>query len=291
MNSLCRFDKSSAAIRLALFTLLLFAVGCSSYNRHAAITEPVVFGVLADVQYADKATGGARHYRTALQKLEECVTDMNKQDPVFVIQLGDIVDGHHDNLERSAEDLDRVISVFDKLEAPVYHVVGNHCLVAGEETVRRKLELKKFYYDFTVPSAQGWRFIVLDGNDAGYGVIGNEQLEWFRSELDKASKNRERIICFCHFALLENAAAHHRMDKPGPVLQVMDEAGCVAAWFAGHDHTGGYCTRKGVHHVTLTGMVEAPVSNAYALIELQPGTIQETGYGKEPIREMELQAK
>jgi hypothetical protein len=81
------------------------------------------------------------------------------------------------------------------------------------------------------------------------------------------------------------------MDKPEPVLQAMDEAGCVAAWFAGHDHAGGYYTRKGVHHVTLKGMVEAPVSNAYALIELHPGMIRETGFGKEPSREMALQAQ
>jgi hypothetical protein len=40
--------------------------------------------------------------------------------------------------------------------------------------------------------------------------------------------------------------------------------------------------------VTLKGMVEAPVENAYALIELHPDKIEETGFGKEPSRELSL---
>ena len=189
---------------------------------------------------------GARHYRTSLQKLEECVADLSHRDLAFVIQLGDIVDGHGKDVEKSIEDLDRVLPIYNKLPMPKYHVVGNHCLSVDKETLGAKLGLKRFYYDFTVPSAKGWRFVVLDGNDAGYGVIGDEQLKWFRSTLDKAVKAGEKVICFCHFALLKEAAEHHRMAKPEPILEAMDEAGCVAAWFAGHDHAGGYAVREGV---------------------------------------------
>jgi hypothetical protein len=46
----------------------------------------------------------------------------------------------------------------------------------------------------------------------------------------------ERVICFCHFALLKEAARDHRMARPEPLLEAMDDAGCVVAWFAGHDH-------------------------------------------------------
>ena len=85
-------------------------------------------------------------------------------------------------------------------------------------------------------------------------------------------------------ALLPEAARDHRMAQPEPLLEAMDRAGCVLAWFAEHDHTGGYTVRKGVHHVTLRGMVEAPNANAYALIELHPDHLHETGVGKEPSR-------
>ena len=257
---------------LAVAAILLFVCGCGCGEG------PFVFGILADVQYADKDTDGVRHYRTALQKLEECVADLNNQNPAFVIQLGDIVDGHENNADKSMEDLDLVLSVYNRLTMPKYHVLGNHCLVGvDKESLRQKLGLERFYYDFTVPSAKGWRFIVLDSMDGDYGIIGNEQLEWFSSTLDRAAKNGERVICFCHFNSIR--------------LKAVDEADCVAAWFAGHHHAGGYEIRNGVHYVTIKGMVESPVRNAYALIEIHPDRLREIGVGKEPSRDLPLQTR
>ncbi len=279
------------AAQLAVVAILSVVCGFNSLGRPCQAEEPFVFGVLADIQYADKDTRGARHYRIALQKLEECVADLSDRKPAFVIQLGDIVDGHGSDARKSTEDLDLVLSTYNKLPMPTYHVVGNHCLAVDKETLRRKLGLKKFYYEFTVPSAKRWRFVVLDGNDVGYGVIGAEQLQWFHSTLDKAAKEGEKVVCFCHFALLQDAAKHHRMAKPEPILKAMDETDCVAAWFAGHDHAGGYAVRKGVHHVTVKGMVEAPANNAYALIALHSDKIEETGFGDEPSRNLSINGR
>ncbi len=272
--------------RFVCLAALLLACSLNACGQRAQAEEPPVFGIMADIQYADKDTGGARHYRTTLKKLEECVADLSDRDLAFVIQLGDIVDGHGKDIKKSADDLDRVLSVFNKLPMAKYHVVGNHCMSVDKPTLGTKLGLKRFYYDFTVRSAKGWRFVVLDGNDAGYGVLGDEQLAWFLSILDQAVQAKEKVICFCHFALLKEAAKHHRMAKPEPILKAIDETGCVVAWFAGHDHAGGYAERNGVHHVTVKGMVEAPADNAYALITLHPDKIQETGFGKEPSRDL-----
>jgi len=250
--------------------------------------QPFVFGVMADIQYGDKPDHLKRHYRTALARLDECVADLNQRKPAFVIQLGDIVDGYDDDQARSNKDLDTVLPKLGQLTMPVYHVIGNHCMHVGAAALHDKLGLERFYYDFTVPGAAGWRFVVLDGNDAGYGVVSDEQLAWFRRTLKEAKARDERVICFCHFALTKEAAAHHRMNKPAPVLAAIDEAGCVAAWFAGHDHQGGYARRKGVHHVTVKGIVEAPETNAYALVELYPDRIREIGFGSEPSRELPL---
>ena len=197
------------------------------------------FGVMADVQWGDKETRGTRHYRVSLDKLKKCVEDLNGRDLAFTIQLGDLIDGNS-TPEKTLSDLDRVSKVYDGLSMPKYHVVGNHCLAAGKESLRQRLGLSSFYYDFTVPSAEGWRFIVLDGNDAGYGVLGREQLKWLKSRLQRARGNGERVIVFNHFALIERAARHHRMKTPQPVLELINESGCVVAYFAGHDHAGGY---------------------------------------------------
>jgi 3',5'-cyclic AMP phosphodiesterase CpdA len=246
------------------------------------------FGVVADIQFGDKQGSVSRDYRGSLSRLEQCVGDLNKQNLAFVIQLGDAIDGYGTNAVASAKDFDRVLSVFNRLSAPTYHALGNHCQSAGKDTLLQRLGLKSFYYTFTQPSAAGWRFVVLDGNDAGYGVIGDEQLAWFRATLSQAQQSGEKVICFCHFPLLKAAAESHRMAKADPLLAALDAAPCVVAWIAGHDHSGGYARRKGVHHITLHGLVEAPGSTAYAKIELRADRLAETGFGNEPSRDLPL---
>ncbi len=245
------------------------------------------FGVIADVQYGDKETEGTRYYREALDKLEECVGELNRQKLAFTIQLGDFIDGN-ETPEKTRSDLENVLEEYNKLTMPKYHVVGNHCVSVGKEILHQKLELSKFYYDFTVPSAKGWRFVVLDGMDAGHGVLGKEQLKWFESKLTQARGNREKVIVFNHFALLKSAALGW-MTAPEPVLKLINESGCVVAYFAGHDHAGGYALQDGIHHITVAGILDAPIRNAYAVVEVYPTKLKEVGYGKEPSRELNFE--
>lgn len=46
----------------------------------------------------------------------------------------------------------------------------------------------------------------------------------------------------------------------------------MEAYFCGHDHRGGYAqSAGGVHHITVEGMVQAPLnSNAYAVLKVFP---------------------
>jgi UDP-2,3-diacylglucosamine pyrophosphatase LpxH len=147
--------------------LIFFSESCIAQNYR--------FGVIADVQYADKETAGRRHYRTSLQKLDEAVSELNRHSPDFVLQLGDVIDGHSGDQDGSVADLKAVMNKLNRLSMPVYHVVGNHCLSAGQDVLKEKLQLHRFYYTFTRPGLENWRFIVLDGNDAGYGVVSDEQ--------------------------------------------------------------------------------------------------------------------
>ncbi len=256
-----RFNAAHVAIVLALLVLC----GCTSATRQPEVAKPLLFGVLTDVHVS-----GHKDYRGALGKLEKCVADLNQRDLAFVIQLGDIINGRG---AESVTDLDQALSAYGKLTAPAYHVVGNHCLSAGGQTLMTKLGLQSFWYDFTVPSAKGWRFVVL--GDVGTG-IGGEQLKWFRSTLAKASKAGERVIVFCHYPM-----------RQGAVQQAIDESGCVVAWINGHWHPGRYEVKNGVHYVNLRAMVTAPHS-AYAVMELSPNEITETGFGDEPSRRLML---
>lgn len=242
------------------------------------------FGIIADVQAGDKDMKIGRSYREAFDRLDECVIELNRHDLAFTIELGDLIDGG--NGAKTALDMERVMTSFGPLSMPLYHVLGNHGKSSVRDMMRQKLNSDVFYYDFTIPEGPGWRFVVLDGNDDGYGVLGNTQLEWLKSKLDQARDAQEKVIVFNHFALLESAAAHHRMQTPDPVSDWINESGCVIAYFAGHDHRGGYAYQDGIHHITVKGMVEAPVDNAYGIIEVYSDRLEEIGFGKEPSREM-----
>src|SRR5690242_5476829 len=111
------------------------------------------FGVIADIQYADQDTRGLRHYRESIEKLRECSAALNTKNLTFVIQLGDLVDGGINNL-------DKILPVFDEIRAPKYHVLGNHDFCAERSVLLKRLNMPAAYYQFSEP---GWRFAVLDG--------------------------------------------------------------------------------------------------------------------------------
>ncbi|MBN2210862.1 MAG: metallophosphoesterase [Sedimentisphaerales bacterium] len=280
--------KSKKCFMVKLLSVMMCIFVCISCRDTPHVNRPFVFGVMADIQYADKDEGNNRYYRTSLENLQKCVNDLNERQPAFVIQLGDIIDGYKEDTEASVKDLDSILEVFNRFEMPKYHVLGNHCVLAGRENVKNKLGVNDFFYDFTFSSAPGWRFIVLDGNDAGYGVISDEQLQWLRSTLDRTQKDNEKVICFCHYALLKEAAEKYRLANPQPVLDILDDHNGVVAWFAGHDHAGGYAVRNNVHHLTFKGMVESADRNAYALVELHPQNINIIGIGDECSRTLAI---
>lgn len=267
---------------------MLLSLGASLAMGAGA--EPLfTFGAVSDIQYGDKETKGKRQYRRSLELLPRCVEKFNAEKPIFVVHCGDLYDGYgKDKPEQAHVDALRILPVLERVAAPLYHVVGNHCLTAGKEFVARELKLERFHYEFTSPSAKGWRFLVLDGNDAGYGVMGAEQIAWLAGKLAAAKGSGERVIIFCHYPLLKEAARGHRLQNADAVLPVIEGAGNVAAWIAGHDHVGGYCERAGIHHVTLKGLVESVDGPDYAFFSVFPNRIVEDGFGGEPDREMAL---
>lgn len=276
-------NKLLKLVSLALYALL--AVG--SLRAFGADGKPFTFGVVADIQYADKDTRDSRQYRKSLVKVQDSVTVFNARPLDFVIELGDLVDGYAKDTDRSLRDLDRVLPLLQEVRAPLYYVLGNHCLTGGRTNVMARLHLEKAWYDFTRPAAPGWRFVVLDGNEAGYGVLGPKQEEWLKGVLDRAGKAGERVICFCHFPLVQPGGQDQRLKGQGKGIQLLNGFPCVVAWFSGHEHRGGYVEADGIHYLTFKGMVES-VSNAYSIVTLESDRIRVQGFGQEPSRDLAL---
>ncbi|HLA83525.1 MAG TPA: metallophosphoesterase [Thermoguttaceae bacterium] len=278
-----------------LIAISVIAVAWASAKESQSVDKPIFsFGLVADVQYGDmpdRPPSPARFYRSSLDRLRQCVAELNRHPLDFTVQLGDVINGNA-TVEKSREDLDRIMLEFDRLNAKLYHVLGNHCLYAGgRETIEKKLGLARAYYDFTPEGVQGWRFIVLDGNDAGYGVLGKEQIKWLEATLAKAAQRDERVIVLNHYALLKESAIRSRMKRPEPVRGILSRSGRVVAYFAGHEHAGGYAEDRGIYHVTLHGMVEAPKNNAYAIVKVFDDRIVIQGFGDEPSRTLQLKTR
>ncbi len=279
--------------------------------------ETIQFGVTADVQYAQKESAGGRHYSQSLGKLAECVDDLNGRDLSFVIQLGDFIDGGKPT--DAKQQLQAVAAVYQTLEWPGYHVLGNHDFVGlDRKTVSDILELEASYYHF---DAGQWRFVVLDTQDLAIqggwepgsekfrqaeamlkalratgadnahdwnGGIGPEQKQWLTETLETADRQRKNVIVFGHLPLMELGESHTLWNAEG-IATLLEKHDCVKAYLNGHRHSGGYTKRNGIHYVTIEGMVDAADDEgAWAVVTLSKQQIVIEGVGAATNRVLEI---
>lgn len=91
------------------------------------------FGVIADIQYADKPDGLSgwktmRYYSQSCRHLQSAIKEWNAEDirPKFVLQLGDIIDGFNKTVGTSEASLEMVLTMIKTAKMPFHHIWGNH---------------------------------------------------------------------------------------------------------------------------------------------------------------------
>ena len=106
-----------------------------------------------------------------------CRVPLSMLQVEFVVQMGDLIDGHCQRLGHHHEALHRTVTELNRTKKPVYHVLGNHELYnfsrcdimkgplnsALMPTVSTKDPETTMYYHFS-PVA-GFRIVVLDSYD------------------------------------------------------------------------------------------------------------------------------
>ncbi|MDX1364215.1 metallophosphoesterase [Arenibacter latericius] len=295
---------------ILLFSQLTFHVGYSQQNTSTmSNTNKTQFsiGVIADCQYCNEQGTGIRKYAKSEQKLEECVTHFNTMDLAYTIHLGDFID-------KDWESFNVVTPIYNRLNMPKYHVLGNHDYSVEDDEkaeVYKKMDMPSPYYDFKV---EDWRFIVLDGNDislhaypedseahlnaANYyvenhadspfwnGAIGPTQMQWLRDVLDKSLNNKEKVVLYCHFPVYpENI---HNLWNADEVIETLESYPNVKAYINGHNHEGNYGEKNGIHYITMKGMVDTE-ENSYGVVKVSPELLEIIGYGRETSRIIKLQ--
>lgn len=266
-------------------------------------------GVVADVQHADKddkgCDGRVRYYRAAPDKLAQAVDAFNEARVDCVVTLGDAIDGNEDE-ESTLRDLERVVTQFERITMPTYHVLGNHCLSLPRDTFQDRIGMKASYY--TARLADGWLLIVCDTNDLSTygwpqghpkylesekflldhdgpqmqpwnGGMSDQQLVWLTDILDRAHADGDAVILAAHHPLNEQAARpSHCAWNWEQISQKLCEYQSLKLVLAGHDHVGGYAVKGHIHFVTLEAILETP-STAHAIIHVYDDRFEVVGTG------------
>lgn len=89
------------------------------------------------------------------------------------------------------------------------------------------------------------------------------------------------VIVFGHYPL--TPINNHNLWNCETLLELLCEYQ-VRAYFAGHDHRGGYARIGNTDFITLKGMLDGADSLPFATVELQNGEITIHGYGTEVSR-------
>jgi 3',5'-cyclic AMP phosphodiesterase CpdA len=273
------------------FIVILFILFCTDLAAQSENKPMFTFGVVADVQYADRDNAGTRYYRSSPGKFAKAVNVFNQQRVDFVLSLGDFINDGFQNF-------DTLTMIAAKLDMPLFHVLGNHDFTIsshGKKELFSVLNLKRPYYSFV---KNKWRFIILDGNDISLyandegsekyehaavqlkklqdkkapnarewnGGVGEKQLAWLKKELAAAKRKKEKVIVACHFPLYPDHGTE-LLWNAAELKTLIEASPNVIAYLNGHVHKSQHFHESGVHYFSFRGMVEEDV-NAFSVVSV-----------------------
>ncbi len=260
------------------------------------------FAIIADPQYADKASTTDRCYRNTIAKMNTAITFLNTQAPAFLLILGDYVDAYTNAVADTAKtitDINALNAEVSKFNGPIYQVLGNHdeaSLNKSEWMAKVVASIKKNYYSFDVGP---FHFVVMDGNYSPNGkdfgridpwvwnsaLVPAEERDWLIADLDKAG-TRPTIVSI-HENL--NDSTDYSVGNASEIRNVLKTHGNVTHVLQGHRHEGGYVKINGIHYLTQQAMVNCPAGatstgNNFSLVTLKDSTMRVDGYYGTPDR-------
>ncbi len=293
---------------------IALSTAAASVSRSAAQpadTSLLSFGLTTDVQYADAAPQGERHYRESIPKLKAAVADLAKEKLPFTLHLGDAID-------RDFSSFATILPLFEPLGHPVRHLLGNHDFTVAESDkgrVTTTLGMPSDYYAFR---SSGVKFVMLDTNEvstykhpegsaadreaesemkrlaaagaknakAWNGGVSQKQLEWLDNELTVADAAQEPVIVCGHHPLLSEEG--HQAWNNREILATISRHSSARAYLCGHNHAGGQVVSNEVPFITFKSILHEPAVTAYAVIHLFKDKLRITGRGREASREIKL---
>lgn len=268
---------NTTVVKTAVYSLCALAsaaLALPQLSQAAEAISMVKAGIITDIHHTSKADSATRKYSASLDKLQVFMDTMARERPIFVIELGDMVDTLAEGTD-PAKNLAEAEKIFTSFNGPAYHVLGNHEF----DNLTREVFLNAItntgiakgqtYYSW---DAGGVHFIVLDADytpqppHRPYDMntpedtfwtwkdtfVPQQELTWLREDLKKADMP---TVVFTHQNMDRVDDQEHNIKNASEVRKILEEDGQVLAVISGHDHQGGYSNIKGIHYIVLHGNV------------------------------------
>ena len=184
----------------------------------------ITFAVMGNTSPASPFTGTA-------EKLEDVYRALNKDNPLFVIHTGDIIQGGTAQMGITMKDVERQYGDFvmqKKVLRPIFHVLaGERDMYNGSLALFARYTGERLYYSFNCGNIH---FILLHilGRDHR---LSPEQMAWLRSDLER-HKDDSAIFVFSHYPVMAPPQAGTRFVD-GEELHKLFVKYPVRAAFAG----------------------------------------------------------
>lgn len=249
MNSLSKnngrrkFLKSTALASTAL-ALPLDAFPTSPKQK------TIEFGIVADV-HKDLMPD-------ANERLEKFISEALQRDVDFIIQLGDFCMAEEKNRD--------FLDIWETFKGPKYHVLGNHDM--DRHAKQQMLDywgMPKTYYSYDF---KGFHFVVLDANflyqdgkfidyekgnfyvnDRLRTYINDEQIEWFRGDLDAT---KLPTIVLSHQSLWHYSSGVKNRLTLQKILEKYQKK--VICCLNGHNHLDFHYHQNGIDYIEINSM-------------------------------------
>lgn len=179
----------------------------------------------------------------AEDRLHAFLTEMNKEKPNALLQLGDFAFPNKKNQP--------FVDAFNNAHKHVFHTIGNHDIRDYGHTNEDCLKSWGMPAPYYSKEVEGLRIIVLYGNDKGSpthkggypSYVGKEQQAWLETEL-KAAKTPVLIVCHQPFAGLGSVNNAKEMQQ---LLSKYKEK--IVLCIHGHTHLDTMLTIEGVSYL------------------------------------------
>jgi predicted phosphodiesterase len=209
------------------------AEGANPWTHLNMYNEPEDFQF---VIMADR-TGGSQEPIFA-----EAVSKVNQMRPELVMCIGDLIEGHTEDVNEIGRQWDELDGFLSKLQMPFFYLAGNHDIT--NETMLKKWQERRgrVYYHFIYKDVL---FCVLNAQDGAATGLGDEQAKYFEGVL-KENRNVRWTLVFMHQPLWT------RKDVPnwGKLEEELGDRNYTV--FAGHTHTYRKQQRQGHEYYTLS---------------------------------------